>query len=453
MPNRSPRKWGYCHSGSMVDRTRTDFFRMVATSGGAGAGVVVDDFERIFCQNGLYRRGYVGFLVRLIKRPYAVLDRRSWVSPPVGTNSSRGSRGCPNAAQMQTELTAKDFLLGWHTPLCWCCQVVLALCLVAIIPALFFGLASRWAGGFGALFVSLLLPVVLVANGSLLLLAVGVPAWPLMPMTLAAECSDAFDALSRSYNYLYDQPIRFTLLTAIAVGIAALPLLAVLYPFAEHLAEWEPAARTTVVLFAAALSASIYWSLQALVYLHLRAVADNIDASVIAVERSPELKKQQAAARAMVARRSGQVVDNAAELEKAEDAPLEEKPKTPAFTEAAREAQKASPEATPDEEISGGPLLRKSLILEFAALIGSWFLTVWLLSRFSGEAMAWLRWGLDDRLVPPAEGIYKVSSLIAGLWGLLWLSLPLWVRSLKSWFARLRAKKTLAARQDRQVST
>jgi hypothetical protein len=36
---------------------------------------------------------------------------------------------------------------------------------------------------------ALLLPVVLVADLALLVVALGVTAWPLMPVTLAAECT------------------------------------------------------------------------------------------------------------------------------------------------------------------------------------------------------------------------------------------------------------------------
>src|SRR5262249_51140012 len=143
------------------------------------------------------------------------------------------------------------------------------------------GWVSTGLGGLGASVVSLLLPVVLMTNLAFLFVVVGVVAWPLMPIAVAAERGDQFDAISRSYSYLYQRPVRFLLLTAIALGLAGLPL-AALYSFTGQLTAGPPEVPLTVGGLAAALSAWIFWPLQTLVYLHLRLAVDRVDASEVA---------------------------------------------------------------------------------------------------------------------------------------------------------------------------
>jgi hypothetical protein len=173
-------------------------------------------------------------------------------------------------------------------------------------------------------------------------------------------------------------------LTAPALGLAGLPL-GVLYLFADQMTAWQPGARQTVCLLAAALSASIFWSLQTLVYLHLRLVIDDVDASEVAVGPPPR-----------------------------------EPPKTPS-----PEGKAAEVPTSGDTGSAGGQRLVRRTILLFAAAVGSWCLTFWLFTRASRGQAEWLGWGLSTTLVPPAEGIYRVASVIAGLWGLVWLALPL----------------------------
>ncbi|MHC4717498.1 MAG: hypothetical protein ACYS5V_11045 [Planctomycetota bacterium] len=64
--------------------------------------------------------------------------------------------------------------------------------------------------GFGEWFVAVLFLVALAMGAVIAFLAVGLGAgWPLMWPTIAVEGSDAFDAISRSFSYVFARPFRY----------------------------------------------------------------------------------------------------------------------------------------------------------------------------------------------------------------------------------------------------
>ena len=68
----------------------------------------------------------------------------------------------------------------------------------------FFGLLGGFTYFFGDIFLAgLLYPVVIVLGLIMAVVVVGLVGWSLMNPTIAAEGSDNFDALSRSYSYVY----------------------------------------------------------------------------------------------------------------------------------------------------------------------------------------------------------------------------------------------------------
>lgn len=278
------------------------------------------------------------------------------------------------------------FLVGCWKSLLRCCLVVLILALLMIQPVLVAGWVNTFLGGLGAVAVSLLLPVVLVADLVFFLIALGSVGWPLMPIAIAAECGDSFDAVSRGYSYVFQHPVRFLLLTAISLCLAGLPVAAV-YASAEQMAAWQAEIRQSVCCLAAALSASIFWSLQTLVYLHLRWVVDDVDAGEIAVERRPK-----------------------------------ETPKSASSTGNAAEVPPSG-----DSRPARGRSTVPGTLMMLATVVGTWWLTFCLFTRASGGPAEWLGWGLSDTWPPPAKGLYRVASMIAGLWGVAWLALPLMV--------------------------
>jgi hypothetical protein len=154
-----------------------------------------------------------------------------------------------------------------------------------MLPGLLAGLVCRvFPWGIGAVVVALLLPLLLACSLAVVTIGVGAVAWTLMPAAVAAEDSDHFDALSRAYSYLYQRPVAFALWGALSLGLAALPLLAV------YAGGFDAAPGVT--LAAGALSLSLFWTLQSLVYLKMRRLVDGTPETELGVDRSTRASKQ-----------------------------------------------------------------------------------------------------------------------------------------------------------------
>jgi hypothetical protein len=266
-----------------------------------------------------------------------------------------------------------------------CPVAVFSLLAVTLFPGLFAGVVNDWFGGVGAIVVAVLLPVVLIANLVLLVLAAGLVAWPLMPAAVAAEQSDVFDALSRAYNYAFERPFRFMLLMTLAAGVAGLPLAVVLGPLADTV-RGQP----VVVALAAGLSVSIFWSNITLVYLHLRCKVDETDAFELVEPPEPHAEA--------------------------------------AVTAAAPEGAPATPDPAKPDPAKPNPAKHQGLVFNFAILpfvYGSWFLTAWLIRRSGGDDGRWLDWGLADGFVPQAGGLRTLAATFGLIWGIAWFVLPI----------------------------
>src|SRR5262249_24117369 len=75
--------------------------------------------------------------------------------------------------------------------------------LLFVLPLAIVGVAGQ-AGSGGMLVLGVLLPLFLVAGLVIMIFLVGLLfGWPLMWPTISAEGTDSFDALSRSYSYVY----------------------------------------------------------------------------------------------------------------------------------------------------------------------------------------------------------------------------------------------------------
>jgi hypothetical protein len=73
----------------------------------------------------------------------------------------------------------------------------------------------------GELWVGLLWPVVVVLGLAMAVVLVGLVGWPLIQVTISAEGSDSFDALSRSYSYVYQKPWHYLWYCLVALGYGA----------------------------------------------------------------------------------------------------------------------------------------------------------------------------------------------------------------------------------------
>ncbi|HYO23787.1 MAG TPA: hypothetical protein VEQ85_02460 [Lacipirellulaceae bacterium] len=92
-----------------------------------------------------------------------------------------------------------------------------------------------------ALLAGLAWPAVIVLAVAIALLALGLlVGWPLMWSTVAAERSDAFDAISRGYGFTYQRPLHlvFFILVATVLGLLAQTLVTLLVEGALQSIEW-----------------------------------------------------------------------------------------------------------------------------------------------------------------------------------------------------------------------
>jgi hypothetical protein len=84
-------------------------------------------------------------------------------------------------------------------------------------------------------------PVLLLLGFGQAVLLIGLVGYPLMYATISAEGSDAFDALSRSYNYVFQAPWNYIwyCLVAIAYGAALVFFVCFLGSLVVYLTKWS----------------------------------------------------------------------------------------------------------------------------------------------------------------------------------------------------------------------
>jgi hypothetical protein len=74
---------------------------------------------------------------------------------------------------------------------------------------------------FGDVVMALLWPLVIMAGVAMAVVLVGLVGWPLMYATISAEGSDSFDAISRSYSYVYQNPWHYAWYSVVALAYGA----------------------------------------------------------------------------------------------------------------------------------------------------------------------------------------------------------------------------------------
>jgi hypothetical protein len=89
---------------------------------------------------------------------------------------------------------------------------------VAVLPILVLGFLMR--SDFLAFLATLVWPLALVAGLVMAVLLIGVLlGWPLMWATISVEGTDSFDALNRTYAYVFQRPLRYFLYVILAAVI------------------------------------------------------------------------------------------------------------------------------------------------------------------------------------------------------------------------------------------
>jgi hypothetical protein len=117
--------------------------------------------------------------------------------------------------------------------------VPLALIGFLVLCCMLFGII-HWVPGLGDFWDGLLWWLPLLAGLVMTLLLVGMIGYPMMYTTLSTEGSDTFDALSRSYNYVYESPWHYLWYSIVALAYGAVLTLFVIVvgSVATYLAKW-----------------------------------------------------------------------------------------------------------------------------------------------------------------------------------------------------------------------
>ncbi|MDH3718925.1 MAG: hypothetical protein OES79_12465 [Planctomycetota bacterium] len=110
---------------------------------------------------------------------------------------------------------------------------------ILAIPIAILGIFARGDGS--ALVTAIFWPLALATGFVMTMLLVGLAfGWPLMWSTISAEGTDAFDALSRSYAYVFQRPLFYLVYAAIAsaVGVVGASIVHKFAALVIHLTLW-----------------------------------------------------------------------------------------------------------------------------------------------------------------------------------------------------------------------
>jgi hypothetical protein len=93
----------------------------------------------------------------------------------------------------------------------------------------------------------ILWPVMILFGLGIALILVGLVTWPLMTATISAEGTEAWEAISRAYNFLVIAPWRFIFysLLAIAYGAVLIFFVGLMGSLAVYLSKWGTSLATT----------------------------------------------------------------------------------------------------------------------------------------------------------------------------------------------------------------
>ena len=95
--------------------------------------------------------------------------------------------------------------------------------------------------GFGDILIDgLLWPVVLLLGLAMAVVLVGLVGWPLMAATISTEGTDSWEAVSRSYSYVYQAPWNYVWygLVAMAYGAVVVFFVGLMGSLTVYLSEW-----------------------------------------------------------------------------------------------------------------------------------------------------------------------------------------------------------------------
>jgi hypothetical protein len=117
--------------------------------------------------------------------------------------------------------------------------IPLALIGFFVLLCFLFGLL-HWIPGFGDIWDGIFWILPLLAGVVITLLLIGMFGYPMMYTTLSVEGSDTFDAMSRSYNYVYESPWHYLWYSLVALAYGAVVVLFVIIvgSLTAYFAKW-----------------------------------------------------------------------------------------------------------------------------------------------------------------------------------------------------------------------
>lgn len=118
--------------------------------------------------------------------------------------------------------------------------VPIAVIAVIVLAMMLYGLVALIPGVGDLLLYGMLLPLVICGGVAIAVLLVGLIGYPLMNATISAEGTDTFDALSRSYNYVFQAIWSYLWysLVAIAYGAVVVLFVAFMGSLAVYTGKW-----------------------------------------------------------------------------------------------------------------------------------------------------------------------------------------------------------------------
>ncbi len=302
--------------------------------------------------------------------------------------------------QFGSQTNATQFVLARGRSLCMPFLLSLTLFCLGLLPGLVAGLLCRF--GIGALVVAICLPTPLFVALVEACIFIGWLSYPMMPAALAAEGSDGYDALSRSYSYLFRLLAVYVALQLLCLAITSLPCFAA-YILTRQLALVGTPAALILYAIAGMLSVSTFWTLQASVYIRVRRLADGTCPRCL----------------------------------------WDGNPKQRGHDDPSRESDaetKSSHGWRTKVDTTIGPIriIYRSLLI-FGVGVLAWMMNSEILSWSGGrENTSWLRWGFGPQFAPEVEGtLYQISSYVAGFWfflilgGLFLAPILAWLRTRK----------------------
>src|SRR5262249_37400671 len=119
---------------------------------------------------------------------------------------------------------------------------VFPLVLLAILTLvlIIFGIIQGHTYFLGELLSVLICPIAMLLGLIMAVVFVGLIGWPLMNPTISAEGSDSFDALSRSYSYVYQAPWHYLwyAFLALVYGAALVFFVALMGSLTVYMGKW-----------------------------------------------------------------------------------------------------------------------------------------------------------------------------------------------------------------------